>query len=343
MERINVLVTSAGGAGHGSSIVKALLQSSLNLNIIGADMSEKMLQTVPLSLKEVVPEAKNKSYFEKLHEIIKKHSIHCIFTGSEQELMVVSRMRKDLEVVGTRVFLNNPETIALCKNKLECSNLLIELGFSPPKTVHIETMDDLVVIDFFPVVIKPFLESGASANVFVANHRDELELFATYLLKKNIGIIAQEYLPYSDNEYTVGVTTLLDESKVVGSIALRKFMEGLTRFVYSKDVVISSGCTQGEFQTFQNVRKICEQIAIKIESTGPLNIQLRLVNGVVKPFEINPRFSGTTSARAFNGYNEPEFFIRKYIMDDSHADESLKTDGRGFVVKGLDERYFPYE
>ena len=77
--------------------------------------------------------------------------------------------------------------------------------------------------------------------------------------------------------------------------------------------------------------------------TSNLENQLRFVDGQVRPFEINPRFSGTTSARAFNGYNEPEFFIRKYLLGDNNALESILTNRNGYIVKGLDERYFSFE
>lgn len=340
MDRLNILVTSAGSAGHGSSIAKALLLSKLDLNIIGADMSGRMLMASPLETKKVIPAASDERYLDKLKELIREYAIDCLFTGSEQELVKVADNREEIEATGATVFLNNTETIRTCKNKLLCNKLLEELGFQPPKTVHIQTPEDLDKVRFWPAVIKPYLESGASANVFVAEGKDDLQVFANYLLKRKVRIIAQEYLPYDNNEYTVGVTTELAEPRVKGSIALRKFMEGMTRFIQHGKVVISSGITQGEFDDFREVRTACEQIAQGIKSTGPLNIQLRLVDGVVKPFEINPRFSGTTSARAFNGYNEPEFFIRKYVLGDPAAGQSLRTEKKGYVVKGLDERYF---
>ena len=33
-------------------------------------------------------------------------------------------------------------------------------------------------------------------------------------------------------------------------------------------------------------------------------------------FEINPRFSGSTSIRAMVGFNEPDFFVRRYVFGD---------------------------
>lgn len=343
MNKINVLVTSVGGFSHGSSIVKALLQSALPLDIVGTDMSPRLINASPVKKKEIVPGARTDEYIETVLNIIKNRAIDCIFTGSEQELLKIAAHREFIESEGAKVFMNNHDVITLCKNKLSCFMFLQSLGFDIPKTFLIRGRESWESIDCFPVVIKPYLETGASANVFVAKSKDELSFIATYLLNKNIDIIAQEYLPYENNEYTVGVTSLIEEASVISSIALRKFIEGPTSYINNEGVVISSGITQGEFLDFQDIRKQCEAIAAKICSTGPLNIQLRVIDGIVKPFEINPRFSGTTSARAFNGYNEPEFYIRKYILNDAKAKEALSSTGRGFVVKGLDERYISYE
>ncbi len=343
MDKINVLLTSAGSAGHGSSIGKALLCSNLDLNLVGADMSPRMLKASPIREKLVIPAAGDDQYTDALKKIIKKYSIHCLFSGSEQELVRLSAIREEIEAAGARIFLNTAEVIDMCKNKLKCHSVLESLGFCPPKTVKIGSVDDTDQVDFFPAVIKPYLETGASANIFIAKNRPDLQFFSRYLIDKNIDIIAQEYLPFDNNEYTVGVTTLLEEPRVVGSIALRKFMEGMTRLYASDNVIISSGITQGEFLPFPQVRSECEAIAKKIHSKGPLNIQLRYIDGRVRPFEINPRFSGTTSARAFNGYNEPEFFIRKYILNDPRAHESIETENTGYIVKGLDEQYFSHE
>jgi len=79
-------------------------------------------------------------------------------------------------------------------------------------------------------------------------------------------------------------------------------------------LVISSGVSHGEFQDFPEVRQQCERIAGALGAKGPINIQCRVVDGKVRVFEINPRFSGTTSLRAMMGYNEPDILIREHVL-----------------------------
>jgi carbamoyl-phosphate synthase large subunit len=77
-------------------------------------------------------------------------------------------------------------------------------------------------------------------------------------------------------------------------------------------LAISSGITQGEISTFTPVLDACRRIAEALGSRGPLNIQGRWDGSNFMPFEINPRFSGTTSMRAMAGFNEPVLLIRSH-------------------------------
>jgi carbamoyl-phosphate synthase large subunit len=340
MKKVKVLVTGAGGIGHGSSILKALEYSSLDMDLYVADMSPRLLQTSTVQNKSIIPAANSKDYIPTLIQLVKTHNIDCIFTGSEPELEVVSLHRNEFEKIGCSAFLNNHQVIEDCKNKYVCFKKLDQLGFDIPETILIDSKDDIDSVTQYPVVVKPYKNSGASKNVYIVENIDELKVIATYLLSRNIPIIAQQYIPYCDNEFTVGVTSELDQTTVINSIALHKFIEGCTSLIRYGDRVLSSGITQGEFKEYKEIRTICEKIAQAIGSTGPLNIQLRTYKDKILPFEINPRFSGTTSARAYNNYNEPEYFIRKCILNDPNAKESICSQGQGYMVKGLDEKYF---
>ena len=80
-------------------------------------------------------------------------------------------------------------------------------------------------------------------------------------------------------------------------------------------LVISSGVSQGDIGRFEDVTEQCREIAERLGSRGPLNIQCRFVDGKVQIFEINPRFSGTTSLRAMVGLNEPDLLVRRHLLN----------------------------
>ena len=60
---------------------------------------------------------------------------------------------------------------------------------------------------------------------------------------------------------------------------------------------------------FPVVLAAAERIAIALKSTGPLNLQGRLVGSDFLVYEINPRFSGSEAMRAMAGWNGPEALI----------------------------------
>jgi carbamoyl-phosphate synthase large subunit len=148
-----------------------------------------------------------------------------------------------------------------------------------------------------------------------------------------------------EEEYTVGILHDLD-GDYINSIAVRRMMSGLLNIRSSvpnrtgnarlgSHLVISSGVSQGLVGRFESVTAQCREIAIALGARGAVNIQCRLVDGVVKVFEINPRFSGTTSIRALMGYNEPDVLLRRHLLN-----ESIEMDFRyeeGLVLRELRE------
>ena len=54
-------------------------------------------------------------------------------------------------------------------------------------------------------------------------------------------------------------------------------------------------------------------------------------------FEVNPRFSGTTSLRAMVGYNEPDILIRKHVLGESI--EPGWAYGSGIIMRSLHETF----
>ena len=149
--------------------------------------------------------------------------------------------------------------------------------------------------------------------------------------------IVQEYVGNAECEYTAGVLTDM-EGKLINSIAVKKnIMTALSNRLKIKSrytgemLVISNGISQGQIGRFPEVTSQCEQIALALGARSAINIQLRFVDGKCFVFEINPRYSGTSSFRAMVGYNEPDIMIRKYLL------------GEQIEPRGLDETFMDLE
>lgn len=354
---INVLVTSVGGGGYGEQVLKALKMANTPYTITVTDMSPISMGLYTVDKSYLVPPASDEGYILNILDICEKEHIRVLIAGSEPELLKISETRDRFEERGILLLINAPYVLKTCMDKWETSKFLEGNGFDCPRSLLIDDNIDLEalnienVLDLYPVVIKPAIASGGSANVFLAQDGEELKFFISYLRKQGLKTIVQEYVGSHDEEYTVGVLTDILKGGLIGSIAIqRQILSGLSSKLKVKNrhpskvqadtLVISSGVSQGVIDDFPDVRYYCEAIALKLGSKGSLNIQCRKDRNKIYAFEINPRFSGTTSLRAMVGYNEPDILIRKHILGENVANLGHK---KGVIVRGLSELYIPFQ
>jgi len=316
LAKVNVLITGIGSAGVGEQILKALKESDLDLVIVGTDISDICFNKNKVDKFLVVPPVNDINYGQYIRNVINNNNIKAVFPGSEVELKYFSN--NILEFQDVYIAINNKDIIDLCLNKFETYEKLSQLGISTAKYNKINTLHDCHKVNYFPIVLKPNTNSGGSSHIYVAFDMQELVMFVKYMLKHGIDIIAQEYIDYDNNEYTIGVSSDC-QGNVLGSIILKRLINNaLTtnkKFKFNnKNLIISSGISQGEFINDENIKRQAEEIAKKLRSKGPMNIQVRVSNNKLLLLEINPRLSGTTYLRAMVGYNEPANMIKQNIL-----------------------------
>ena len=341
-EKIKVLVTGSGGAGTlGREIIKSFMIFPNNYEIIATNSN-----SIDLSLNNEVktrqiPNSSSSDYIENLLKICKEEKIQVIAPGSEPETELISRNSKILFEENIVALTNRYELVKLCNDKLSLSKFLVSKGIKSPQIFSIEEISEQSFSNY-PLLIKPTIGSG-SRNVFVAQNYEEASFFTKYLIKQNIQPLIQEYISGVDNEFSIGVL-YCQGGKLTTSIAMRRsFSSGLsTRSVIKTNqnecLTISSGISQGFFGNFTDIRKKSEYIASVLNSDGPINIQCRIKNDELYVFEINPRFSGTTSARALVGCNEPDILTKFRIYGDIPKNTTYK---HGYVMKDFLEKFVP--
>jgi carbamoyl-phosphate synthase large subunit len=261
-----------------------------------------------------------------LLNVCMRWDIQALFHGCEPELRCFAEQRDFIESKGIFLPINTTPLIRLCMDKAALNQRLDELGFAPPHYAVVFDPEALVEIDCFPVVVKPSVGGGGSANVYIAQTLRELLALAEYLGhgKTARGFVIQEYVGRPEDEFTVGVLHDLN-GRFVDSIAVRRDLSGglnvrmvVPNRTHRQDLgprlVISSGVSQGRIGKYRQLTEQCREIAEALGSRGPLNMQCRFVDGKVRIFEINPRYSGTTSLRAMVGLNEPDLMIRHHLL-----------------------------
>jgi carbamoyl-phosphate synthase large subunit len=346
MTDVTVLVTGVGGAAVGNQVLKALRLAERKYRLVAADASQENLKLAQVELAYLLPLASDPRYVDKIVQICRKEQVHVVVPGSEPELKLLIRFREYLCSLGILLLTNDPQVIDLCVDKMAMYQFLADHGFPAPRSVLVEKEADITMPADFPLILKPARDSGGSKNVFIVQKEDELLFFARYLLRNTDAVLIQEYVGTPDEEYTVGILSGLD-GELLGSIALRRFLcDGLSirlgvpnhtgRHDLGNRLVVSSGFSHGTIQDFSEVRKKCEEMAAVLGSRGPLNVQCRVVDGMLLPFEFNPRFSGSTSIRALVDFNEPDLLIRRELRGEKCLQPQFRN---GVILRSLKENW----
>jgi len=347
---MKVLVTGAGPGGHGEQIVKSLqLVPEGRYEVLSADANPVPSPLHGDSVTHRLPLADHPNYLDELIDLCLREGTQAVFHGSEPELKVISRGRNLLEEQGIFVAVNSASLIELCLDKAALARKLDEIGFPGPRSFSIAECLESGWPGGFPLIVKPKSDGGGSRNVFVVQDNKELRAVVDLLGSESSdsSFVAQEYCGLETDEFTVGV--LHDrEGRFLGSavmnrdltanLSLKQRVKNRTRKLSAGEyLAVSSGVSQGFFGPFPEIAEQCRTIAEVLESRGPLNFQLRFVDGIVKIFEINPRFSGTTSARAFAGLNEPDLFLQSCIFGVRPKHPVVANSG--FLVRTLREEF----
>jgi carbamoyl-phosphate synthase large subunit len=214
-----------------------------------------------------------------LKMLISQNSISHYIPCSEYEMRVIPidiQANKPIKVVwaGRQIF-------ELFDDKLSGSEFLERHGFDIPILIDVKSLG---LNPFVPCVVKPRRSSG-SRGVVVCETKEQLQ----QALAEIPSSIIQEYIPYEDNEFTVGVYR--SEYGVVRTIVFRRILDG-------------GRTKQATVVHDEDITRECSRLADILELNGSINVQIRKYNGKNYIFEVNPRFSSTLQGRHLLGFKD---------------------------------------
>lgn len=335
---IRVLIAGIAGASLGTEIAKALRLAG-GYSIFGCDISPLAYGHYDRTFDQTTVIALDR-YVQNLCSLCVDWKIDCVVPGSDGSTVLIGQQLSVLTSRGIKVALNAQNLIARMSDKGECFRTLTELGIRVPVTRVVLDRDELR--DFpMPCIVKPATGTGGSVSVFYASDHREADLYCTHIRTSGKTPLAQEYLSETGGEFTVGTLSLAN-GICVGAIALkRSFSSKLSVLARGDNYLISSGYSQGLVEPFPDICRSAIDIARKLGSVGPLNIQGRLNQaGEFVPFEINPRFSASTYLRALAGFNEVDFFVRDLLNLKQRSALEIRP---GWYLRSLTEAAFPTE
>lgn len=293
---VKVVVTGAG-ALLGQGIIRSLQKASMPIEIVALDPSELAVGLYWADRWYRVPLACASDYLERIREILEIERPDAVMIGTDVELAIFSKERDSLERdYGTKILVSSPDVIEIADDKWLTNCLLRENGFAYPESCLPGQEQDLIERVGFPLIVKP--RRGAR-GIGVLQVRDRPELEAA--LAEQSDLIIQECVSDADGEYTAGV--LCFDGVCRASIVMRRDLrDGNTYRAYVDEYPALNA----------QIRRVTETL----RPYGPANFQFRLDKGVVKVFEINGRFSGTTPFRVLAGFNEVEMALRHILWNE---------------------------
>lgn len=138
--------------------------------------------------------------------------------------------------------------------------------------------------DYLPLIVKSPTSAG-SKDVMLANNENQLKLVIQELLKKNEQILLEEYL--EGPQYLIEV--LVHNGKVHIVAIIEQQITLFQRFIVTGYCLLPYINQRMYDSILEAVSSILKAFQMK---NGACHLEMRLVNGVWKLIEINPRISG---------------------------------------------------
>lgn len=282
MKPITLLITGSGGLGQ--EILKATKRVPLAKRIICVDAEPESPGLYRGDTAYLVPKATSSKYIPDLLKVCQIEKVHIILVGTQQELIPLSKHKQLFADQGTKVIIADHPAMKIAVDKYLSMHHLSHQGIVAPETVLVSDKQGvkyLLAKYGFPLFTKARNQSG-SRDAQVINTATDLKR----LPQNNV---LQQYLG-EGNEFTAGC--YLSQNNQF-------------QFILMKRQLFRGTGLSGQVMPvkFARVKNYCRQIASSLSIYGPYNIQLKIIRGQPILFEINPRFSSTTSIQAGLGMN----------------------------------------
>jgi len=319
---LNVLVTGAGN-GVGQSIIKSLNISKYKLKVIAADINLFSSGLYRSNKCILIPKVEEKNSKIKFYKILKKYNIDILFIGSEFEINFFSLHKSFFEKkTKAKICISSNSIIKIGNDKFKTIKFFRKNNIIHPITLipNKKNLVKLCKIIKFPMMLKDRFGTS-SKNVYLINNYKELKNKILFVKKP----ILQEFLGKKnsnlfDEEYTCSFFSS-NNKEIHGPFLSQRILKYGTSWV---------------LRTIENknLKNLMIEISKKINFVGSINIQLKKHNNKFIPFEINPRFSGTTCIRAALGFNEPEMYIESFYYKKKIKNQKIKKE---FVMRYFEE------
>jgi len=305
-----ILVSGASGiVGYG--ILRSLRASGRNLRLIGSSIYDDSVAPGFCDVFERAPRTCDPSYIEWLLNTIRRHRIDLIVPGIEIDLYEWTAHAATIAGSGALALLNNPELVALCKDKWLFHERLRNLGL--PCRIESSLAKDFSLLAGryrLPFLLKPRRGFGARGIVRITSETD----FLRYQEDIGPNLMAQPIVGNDEEEFTTSAFC----DGVGGYQACMTLKRKLSKDGYTEWAEVASS---DEFVA--SLSELCAAF----RPLGPTNFQFRRCPEGIRLLEINPRISSSTSIRTAFGYNESAMAV-DWFLDGRKPGQPILRHGR---------------
>lgn len=311
---MNRLLVTAISGNVATGILRSL--NGYDYRLCGCDVGEFPAGMDLVSEWFRVPYAVDEAYVPTLLEECKTREIQAVIPANESEILILDKHRDEFSAAGVRLIMNDSFIVNTCLDKLACMHELEKIGVPVPKSARPAELPagagDYILKPCFGCGSKYLKRVGSAEEA-----RHEEEVFGGEL-------VAQEYLPEDEGEYTMAVFS--DGSTARCIEFRRKLTHGYSSFV--------------ELVRRPEMEALGAAVAEKWKLRGSINMQMRVKDGIPYVFEINPRLSGTVHFRAMLDFNDAMWWceiilgrpLPPYVQQYSKA-IGIRETVEKFVVK----------
>jgi carbamoyl-phosphate synthase large subunit len=310
---------ASGIVGYG--VLRSLRQAEPACFLIGATIYPDSAAPAFCDQFELALPTNAPDYLDWLLATLRRHRVDLLVPGIEIDMYHWVDHLREIRETNTLPLLNNPQLIALCKDKWVFYQALRQAGLTCAIESSLDANYDALARRFgLPFLIKPRRGFASKGVVRVTSE----EVFRPHQADIGLVLMAQPIIGTDDEEFSV--SAFCDgQGGYWACMALRRKLaqEGFTDRAEVAETA--------EF--IPELDRLCRLF----QPLGPTNFQFRRCSEGLKLLEINPRISSSTSIRTAFGYNESAMAV-DYFLD--HRQPRQPPIRRGWAVRYTDERVF---
>jgi carbamoylphosphate synthase large subunit len=323
-KKLDCIAITAVGGGVGQSVLRALRLSSLPIRTIGFDVNPWSAGLYTCDKGYTIPHSRQPNFIERLLEILCQERVSVLIPGSDPEVRVISRNRQRFISSGIFPVIGSAEAIHLCLDKLAGYRFFSNQGLPFAMTAPASEAFALAKEVGFPLIVKP-IDGSASRGVTIAFDKEQLKRQLD-----NTNNVAQEYLvPQSWRKKRHELTqqdvydgfVILQTDEI--SVHILYDHQGNLLGKFTSCNVLRDGVpmlidpmTVHQVEEAEDTASKMVSLLVEKGFVGLCNIQGKLTELGPVFFEMNPRFTGTTAARAAMGFNEVEALLRRVLLNE---------------------------